>query len=152
MKRPGASVWSLRGLKEHSVCFKRGYIAGGFSLSNLARTSSIWIHRVKPQPQKVAILSAVLLRRPEIYVRNSPLLPGQKLRGHFSSDGIPDSWLPLSADVEVPTLINTSRMVASSPVLACEGSVESEAVQLPFGGAQRWEVYRHPRPPDRSIS
>jgi hypothetical protein len=101
---------------------------------------------------KVAILSAVLLRRPEIYVRNSPLLPGQKLRGQFSSDGIPDSWLPLSADVELPTLINTSRMVASSPVLACEGSVESEAVQLPFGGAQRWGIYRHPRPPDRSIS
>jgi hypothetical protein len=41
--------------------------------------------------------------------------------------------MPLSANVEPAILVNTGYAVASSPALACEGSVESEVVRLPFG-------------------
>lgn len=71
MERPGASVWSLIGLKETSR------VLHFFPL----KLSEDFQHLDPPRQTanpKVAIVSAVLLRRPEIYVRNSLFLPGRK--------------------------------------------------------------------------
>lgn len=85
MERPGASVWNLVGLKEYSACFK-GVPLLPFSLLKL---SEDFQHLDPPRQTanpKVAIVSAVLLRRPKIYVRNSSFLPGQNLPLQFSGD------------------------------------------------------------------
>lgn len=70
----GAGIWNLIGLKEHSACLK---LADAFFPLKL---SEDFQHLDPPRQTanpKVAIVSAVLLRRPEIYVRSSLFLPGQ---------------------------------------------------------------------------